>query len=65
MKQQKYMTTKEVAEYLRMTPARIYILARQKKIPFGKAEGHLLFDREVIDRWLIKPEQTLKDWFQN
>jgi putative molybdopterin biosynthesis protein len=47
-----YMTTSEVADYLRMNERTIYGLAARNEIPCSKATGKLLFPKVLIDRWV-------------
>jgi excisionase family DNA binding protein len=46
------LTTKEVAEYLRVNPYTIYRLVSQKKLPAFKVGSQWRFERNVLDRWL-------------
>jgi excisionase family DNA binding protein len=48
------MTVKEVAEYLKLTPATIYKLARSRKLPAAKVASEWRFPKELIDEWLSK-----------
>jgi excisionase family DNA binding protein len=52
MAQEKFMTTKEVAEYLRVDQYTIYRLVTQKKIPAFKIGNQWRFKRSVLERWL-------------
>ena len=47
-----FMTTREVADYLRIKERRVYELVRQEAIPCTKVTGKWLFSREQIDSWL-------------
>ncbi len=47
-----YLTTKEVAELLRLKERKIYDLAADQIIPCTRATGKLLFSRAAIDKWL-------------
>jgi excisionase family DNA binding protein len=46
------MTTKEVAEYLKMDAETITKLAKGNKIPGRKVGHRWRFHRDVIERWL-------------
>jgi putative molybdopterin biosynthesis protein len=46
------MSTKEVAEYLRLKERKIYDLVAQRTIPHSRASGKLLFPRDLIDEWV-------------
>lgn len=49
---EKWLTVKEVAEYLQLSPDQIYNLAQQGKIPASKVGARWRFKRENIDRWM-------------
>ncbi|GHE22052.1 DNA-binding protein [Halomonas urumqiensis] len=48
-----YLTTAEVAEYLRLKERKVYDLVRQGEIPCVRVTGKLLFPRQSIDLWLM------------
>jgi excisionase family DNA binding protein len=52
MNQDEFMTTKEVAQYLRVDQYTIYRLVSQKKIPAFKIGNQWRFKRSVLERWL-------------
>jgi excisionase family DNA binding protein len=52
MSQEKFMTTKEVAQYLRVDQYTIYRLVTQKKIPAFKIGNQWRFKRSMLERWL-------------
>ncbi|MFK7966474.1 MAG: substrate-binding domain-containing protein [Burkholderiaceae bacterium] len=47
-----YLTTREVADLLRIKERKVYDLAASASIPHTKAMGKLLFPRDAIDQWL-------------
>ena len=47
-----YMTTREVAAYLRLKERRVYDLVRQGAIPCTRVTGKWLFPRDLVDEWL-------------
>jgi excisionase family DNA binding protein len=47
-----FLTTKEVAEYLRVNQYTVYRLVAQKKLPAFKVGSQWRFKRSVLDRWL-------------
>jgi excisionase family DNA binding protein len=51
------MTTKEVAEYLRLHQITICKLSKEGRIPSIKIGGVWRFDREVIDSWIAKGQK--------
>lgn len=48
------MSTKEVAEYLRIKERKVYELVRDGGIPCTRVTGKYLFPRDLIDLWLAK-----------
>jgi excisionase family DNA binding protein len=51
MMEEEIMTTKEVAEYLRLAEATVYKLARDGNIPAMKLGRAWRFKRDLIDEW--------------
>jgi excisionase family DNA binding protein len=49
----KYLTVRELAEFLHLKDRKIYALAAEGKIPCSRATGKLLFPREDIEQWLV------------
>ena len=49
-----FLTTREVAELLRVKERKVYDLASRGKIPCSRATGKLLFPREEIEQWIEK-----------
>ena len=47
-----YLTTRELAELLRIKERKVYDLAASGEVPCSRATGKLLFPREAIDAWL-------------
>lgn len=47
-----YLTTREIAELLRIKERKVYDLAASGKIPCSKAFGKLLFPRAEIETWV-------------
>ena len=47
-----FLTTKEVAEYLRVNPYTVYRLVAQRKLPAYKVGSQWRFKRTVLDLWL-------------
>ncbi len=48
------MTTREVAEYLRIKERKVYDLVRQKRIPCTRVTGKWLFPKNLIDQWVAE-----------
>ena len=51
-----WLTVKEVAQYLKLSPDLIYKLAQQGKIPASKVGTAWRFKREKIDQWMEAKE---------
>jgi excisionase family DNA binding protein len=47
-----FMTTAEVAHYLRLKERKIYELVRLHRIPCSRVTGKLLFPKQTIDLWV-------------
>ncbi len=52
MPERDFLTTREVAELLRLRPRRIYALAARGELPCSRATGRLLFPRREIEEWI-------------
>lgn len=48
-----YLTTSEVADYLRLKERKVYDLVRQGQIPCSRITGKLLFPRQQVDLWVL------------
>lgn len=48
-----YLTTAEVAAYLRLKERKVYDLVRQGEMPCVRITGKLLFPRQAVDLWLM------------
>jgi len=49
-----FLTTREVADLLRIKERKVYDLAASGRIPHTKAMGKLLFPRDAINQWLAQ-----------
>lgn len=47
-----YLTTHEVAAYLRLKERTVYELVSRRAIPCSRVSGKLIFPRRLIDRWV-------------
>ncbi len=47
------LTTKDLAEYLRINENQIYRLVKEKRLPATRVTGKWLFPKELIDEWVI------------
>lgn len=48
-----FLTTAEVADYLRLKERKVYDLVSQGQIPCSRVTGKLLFPRQQIDLWVL------------
>ncbi|MEP1770923.1 MAG: helix-turn-helix transcriptional regulator [Anderseniella sp.] len=48
----RYLTTKELADLLRIKERKVYELAASGDVPCSRATGKLLFPRDQVDAWL-------------
>jgi excisionase family DNA binding protein len=55
-----YLTTKELAELLRIKERKVYDLAASGEVPCSRAMGKLLFPREAVNAWLIQRSSGLE-----
>lgn len=47
-----YLTTRELAELLRIKERKVYDLVASGKVPYSKATGKLLFAKDAINAWI-------------
>ncbi|MCB1521933.1 MAG: helix-turn-helix transcriptional regulator [Hyphomicrobiaceae bacterium] len=52
--QHSYLTTREVADLLRLKERKIYDLVAEGDIPCVRATGKLLFPRDLVEAWLAR-----------
>ena len=57
----KWMTVKDVADYLQMSTETIYRLAQRGEIPASKVASQWRFKKERIDKWMKKYENAIKN----
>lgn len=50
----KYLTTKELADLLRIKERKVYDLASSGEIPCSRALGKLLFPRAAVEAWIAR-----------
>lgn len=48
------MTTREVAEYLRLKERKVYALVQAREIPCSRVTGKWVFSRALIDLWVLR-----------
>lgn len=51
-----FLTTREVAQLLRVKERKVYDLAARGKIPCSRATGKLLFPRDDIENWIAQTQ---------
>jgi putative molybdopterin biosynthesis protein len=49
-----YLTTREVADLIRLKERKVYDLVAAKEIPFVRVTGKLLFPLALIEAWLVR-----------
>lgn len=57
----KWMTVKNVADYLQMSTETIYRLAQRGEIPATKVASQWRFKKERIDEWMKRNENAIKN----
>lgn len=50
----RYMSVKQVADYLNLNEKKVYALVSEGKIPATKVTGKWMFPRELVDRWMLE-----------
>jgi putative molybdopterin biosynthesis protein len=50
----RFMSVRQVAEYLHLNEKKVYSLVREGKIPATKITGKWIFPRELVDHWLLQ-----------
>jgi excisionase family DNA binding protein len=50
----RFMTVRQVAEYLQLNEKNVYALATKEKIPGTKVTGKWMFPRELVDHWMLE-----------
>lgn len=58
----KVLNVKELKEYLSISESTVRKLVRKKKIPHFRIASKVLFDQDVIDKWL---DEQQKDNYKN
>jgi len=56
------ITAKEASQYLSLSTDTIYRMASQKKLPYLKLGGRVLFDIKALDHWIDKHMVRDKEW---
>lgn len=50
----RFLSVKQVAEYLNLHEKKVYALVSEGKIPGTKITGKWLFPRELVDKWMLE-----------
>ncbi len=50
----RFMSVKQIAEYLHLNEKKVYTLASEGKIPATKVTGKWLFPRDLVDQWILE-----------
>lgn len=58
----KVLNVKELKDYLSISESTVRKLVREKKIPHFRIASKILFDQDVIDKWL---DEQQKDNYKN
>jgi len=56
-----YLTTKELADLIRVRERKVYDLAAAGEVPFTRVTGKLLFPRHLIEAWLARHTELSAD----
>ena len=54
---ERWLTVEEVADYLKLSRAKIYEMAQRSEIPCTKIAGQWRFKRAEVDEWMIGKRQ--------
>lgn len=57
----RYLTTRELAELLRVKERKVYELATAGAVPFTRVTGKLLFPRHLVEAWLARHTEAAGD----
>jgi len=49
-----WLTVRQVAEYLQISEAKVYSMARAKQLPTARVGNQWRFDQSEVDAWLKK-----------
>lgn len=60
----KWMTVRQIAEYLQMSDDKIYDMAQKRELPGSKVRNQWRFDQEEIDLW-VKAQRPAANNFLN
>jgi excisionase family DNA binding protein len=47
------LTLREAADHLRLSERKLYALVAERRLPFVRVDGRLLFPRRLLDSWLL------------
>ena len=49
-----YLSSSEVARYLKLNPKKVYALVAAGQLPAARISGKWLFPKELVDRWIAE-----------
>jgi excisionase family DNA binding protein len=55
------LTVREVAEYLRMSEAKVYRLAKERRLPVVRIGKTWRFRKDLLDKWLSQSTESSMD----
>jgi excisionase family DNA binding protein len=55
------LTVREVAEYLRMSEAKVYRLAKERRLPVVRIGKTWRFRKDLLDKWLSQCTESSMD----
>ncbi|MEW6556081.1 MAG: helix-turn-helix domain-containing protein [Elusimicrobiota bacterium] len=55
-----WLTTEELAEYLKISKESVYKFARSKQLPSSKINRQWRFNKDIIDNWLLTTQSYKK-----
>lgn len=58
-----FLTTKEVAKYLKINEKKVYQLVKEGSIPCTRVAGKWLFPKALIDKWIVENVEKERDIF--
>ena len=56
------ITVKEASQYLSLSTETVYRMASQKRLPYLKMGGRVLFDVKALDHWIDRRMIKEKEW---
>jgi excisionase family DNA binding protein len=57
MDKDKFLTIRELCQYLKLTKPTVYYLLKKRRIPGAKVGRQWRFNKDSIDRWMAEKEK--------